>query len=75
MGFYHLTDLNLIGKVDNFVPFLYEKKNGWVVDNQNLLMDRLMGYDGESIGSTSTLMLVEEITEEKANKLIKKLIG
>lgn len=75
MRFYHLTGLNLIGKVDNFVPFLYEKKNGWVVDNQNLLMDRLIGYDGESIGSTSSLMLVEEITEEKANKLIKKMIA
>ncbi|MCO7125107.1 hypothetical protein NIE88_04875 [Sporolactobacillus shoreicorticis] len=75
MNFYYINDLKLLGKVDQFVPYLYQKGRGWVVDNQNLLMDRLMGYDSgeKSLGNTSTLTLIDEITEEQANQKIKEL--
>lgn len=36
-------------------------------------MDRIIGYDGESIGNSSELFKVEEITEDEANKRIKEL--
>ncbi|WP_353949017.1 hypothetical protein ABNN70_05550 [Sporolactobacillus sp. Y61] len=46
-----------------------------MVDNQNILMDRLMGYDSgeKSLGNTSALTLIDEITEEQANEKIKEL--
>lgn len=73
MEYYFINDLNRIGKVENFVPYLYEVKKGWVVDHSNALMDRIIGYDGESIGNSSELFKVEEITEDEANKRIKEL--
>lgn len=73
MQYYHLGDVDRIGKIENYTPYLYDKENGWVVDEENMLMDRLMGYDGESIGSSSMLFEIEEITEDQANNIIKKL--
>ncbi len=73
MDYYYLSDLNTVGKIDNFVPYLYHKEKGWVVDNENILMDRIMGYNGESIGNSSELFKVEEITEEEALKRIDTL--
>lgn len=68
--YYFLNDLQLVGKMEDFVPYLYDNERGWQVDNDNLLMDRLMGYDGESIGSTSELLRIDEITLEQAEKYI-----
>lgn len=65
MQYYLVKDLKRIGKVDNGVPYLHTE-NGWVVDNSNILMDRIMGYDGDSIGCISMLSRVEEISEEAA---------
>lgn len=70
MEYYLLHDIQRVGKIDDHVPYLYVEKVGWVVDNDNLLMDRLMGYDGESIGNTSKLLSIDEISEEQAEKLI-----
>lgn len=70
MVYYFLSDLNKVGKIDNYVPYLHDKEKGWVVDNDNILMDRVMGYDGESIGSSSDLFKIDEITEEEALKII-----
>lgn len=74
MQYYFLSDLKKIGKVEGYVPYLYDSEKGWVVDNEAILMDRIMGYDGESIGSSSVLS-VEEITEEQALEMIDKLKG
>ena len=72
MQFYFLNDLQKVGKIEDFVPYLHDKGKGWMVENDNLLMDRIVGYDGESIGS-SDLFKVEEITEEQANKKINEM--
>lgn len=77
--YYHIKDLNMLGKEEDYVPYLYKPEKGWTVDNDNILMDRLMGYDDSepddspySIGSLSMMELVEEITEEEANKIIQQ---
>lgn len=73
MEYYLIRDLQKVGKTDKFVPYIYDSKKGWTVDNDNILMDRIMGYDGESIGNSSELFKVDEITEEEANKLIENM--
>jgi len=80
MEYYYLSDIKRVGKMDNFVPYLYNhEKGGWVVDTENLLMDRLMGYDGTegdsspyTIGNSDMLSRVEEITHEEAQKIIEQ---
>lgn len=71
MQFYRIKDLDRIGKVDGGIPYLFAA-SGWEVDDANILMDRVMGYDGESIGCISMLSRVEEITEEEALAAIKE---
>lgn len=71
--YYYLTDLNQVGKVEDFVPYLHDKEKGWVVDNDNLLMDRVMGYDGADIGSSDMVFRADEITEEQAEEKIKEI--
>lgn len=71
--YYYLTDLNQVGKVEDFVPYLHDKEKGWVVDNDNLLMDRVMGYDGDGIGSSDMVFRADEITEEQAEEKIKEI--
>lgn len=73
MVFYLLKDINIIGRIDELAPYLYDPQKGWVPDEENLLMDRLLGYDGERIGG-SMIFEIEEISEEQANKLI-QMIG
>lgn len=76
-AYYLINDLNTIGKEEDFIPYLYDKEKGWVVDNDNILSDRLMGYDETEspdspyrIGNTDMLSRIDEITEEEANRLI-----
>ncbi len=74
MEYYYLKDLNMVAKKEDFVPYIYDKKEGWTVDNKNILMDRVMGYDPmEGIGNTDILDRVETITEQEALELIEKL--
>ena len=56
----------MIGKIENYVPFVYKNEIGWVVDNENILMDRIMGYDFDDIGDSETQEKVQNITKEKA---------
>lgn len=72
-AFYFINDRNIVAKEENFIPYIYDKKEGWVVDNGNILSDRLMGYDGEEIGCSDMLFRVDEITGEEANKLIEAM--
>ena len=70
MTYYLVKDLNIVGKVEESVPYLHDPSKGWVIDSDNRLMDRIIGYDGEAIGSTSMLGRVEEISEEEATALM-----
>jgi len=70
--YYKILDKNLIGRQDSmFECFIHDVEKGWKPDEDHILMDRIIGYDGEAIGSTDMLDRVEEITEEEAMKLIK----
>lgn len=78
--YYHIKDLNLLGKEEDYVPYLYKPGEGWIADNDNVLMDRFMGYDDSEpadspykIGNTSIMDLVEEIRENEVEKFIENL--
>lgn len=80
IDYYHIKDLNMVAKEDEFVPYVYEPGKGWVVDKDHILMDRLMGYDNTEpadspyrIGNTSMLEAVKEVSEKEAEKLIASL--
>lgn len=58
---------------------MYRPGKGWIVDNDHILMDRLMGYDeSESddspykIGRMDMLLRIKKITNEEAENLIKE---
>jgi len=76
-AYYHIKDLNLLGKEEDYVPYVYTPGKGWVVDKDHILMDRIMGYDEfepadspYKIGNTSILESIEEISEKEAEKFI-----
>jgi hypothetical protein len=78
--YYRIKDLDMLGKEEDYIPYLYKPGKGWVVDNDNVLMDRIMGYDDSEpanspykIGNSSTMDLVEEISEKSAEKFITNL--
>ncbi|WP_313583333.1 hypothetical protein [Lacrimispora sp.] len=78
--YYRIKDLDLLGKEEDYVPYLYKLGKGWVVDHDNVLMDRIMGYDESEpanspykIGNTSMLDLVKEISQKEADKIIANL--
>ena len=59
--YYHIRDLDILTKVDDFVPYFYNKKNNkWEVDQEDILLDRMSELD------TS----LDLITEEEALKMI-----
>lgn len=75
--YYRIKDLNMVGKEEDYVPYLYKSGKGWIVDHDNILMDRIMGFDeSESsgspykIGNDSMMDLVEQISEKEAEKII-----
>ncbi len=68
--YYRIKDVGCIGKMADDIPYVYAKGEGWKVDNENILMDRLMGYDGEVIGSTAEMDNIDEISEDEALSLI-----
>lgn len=77
--YYRINDLDLLGKEEDFIPYLYKPEKGWTVDNDNILMDRIMGYDNSEphnspygIGNLSMMERVEEITEEEANIIMEQ---
>lgn len=79
-AYYLIKDLNKVGKLENFIPYIYD--NGWIIDSKNILMDRIMGYDEYEpedspykIGNTSMLDKVEVITEEEAKAILEKQLA
>nr|WP_314460710.1 hypothetical protein [uncultured Clostridium sp.] len=78
--YYRIKDLNLLGKEEDCTSYLFKPDKGWIVDNDHILMDRLMGYDESEpddspykIGNTSILDLLEELSENEAQKFIENL--
>lgn len=78
--YYKIKDLNMVGKEDDYIPYLYKPGKGWTVDHDNILMDRIMGYDkAESsaspykIGNSGMMDLVEEISEKEAETMISNM--
>lgn len=70
MSYYLIKDKNIVGKTDGHTYYLYDHEKGWIADCAHILMDRVIGYDGESIGCTSMLDRVEEISEQEALAMI-----
>lgn len=71
--YYYINDLDIVAKKEGYVPYLYQPGNGWIVDKKNILNDRIIGYDGETIGSSDMLFRVDEISEDKAIELISRM--
>lgn len=71
LKYYKIHDLNIIGKKEQGISYIYTAGN-WEVDNDNIISDRIMGYDGDSIGS-STVFDIDEITEDEAMELINNM--
>ncbi|MDL2211641.1 hypothetical protein LJB88_02065 [Erysipelotrichaceae bacterium OttesenSCG-928-M19] len=79
LKFFKIHDINVVGKQENGIYYLY-KDNQWVVDEDNIITDRLVGFDETEpedspyrIGNTDMLMRIDEITEDVAKELIDKL--
>ncbi len=73
--YYKILDKNLIGRQDGmFDCYIYDEiSKEWKHDNENILMDRIMGYDGDSIGNSAELFKIEEITQKQVEELIDSL--
>lgn len=80
ISYYKIHDLNLIGKMDNRVCYIYNKDNGWIIDNNRVLLDRLIGYDETEesgspykLGNMDMMSRIDKITKDEAMRLINKL--
>jgi hypothetical protein len=72
-AYYWINDLKIVGKKENYVPYIYDKEKGWVIEPDHILSDRIIGYDGYEIGCSDMLFRVDIITEEEAMKLINEM--
>ena len=64
-AYYKLNDIDMIAKQDGGRSYLFDRETGgWAEDDGNLLADRLIGFDGESIGACV------EISQEDAQQAI-----
>lgn len=77
--YYHILDLDIIGKEENFVPYLYDNKKGWIPDRKKILMDRVMGHDTSeakkspyAIGNTEMMDSVKRISKEDVERFINR---
>ncbi len=60
-----------MGRQDGMLDcHIFNPEKGWEKDIDNILMDRIIGYDDDRIGSSDMMSRIEEITEEEANNLI-----
>lgn len=76
-SYYEITDLDMIGKLEGGLPYIFDSGQGWIFDKESLLMDRLMGYDSSEpdaspyrIGNLDMLGRVRKISREEAEKRI-----
>lgn len=47
--YYRIKDLELIAKIENYVSYIFTRGKGWVVDDNHILMDRMLEYGGHSV--------------------------
>ena len=67
--YYRMKDLNMIGKQEQDMPYIYDMENQtWKEDENGLFAKRLDAFDGTGSG-------LEEISEEKAMELLKRYNG
>ena len=73
---YYLIKKNIVGKVENGVPFVFYNYE-WTYDEKNIIFDHLYGYDDleqedspYAFGSMSIMDDIKEITEEEMIKII-----
>lgn len=76
-GYYEIIDLNMIAKIEEHIPYIYDSQQGWVRDMKCLLMDRIMGYDSSEpkdspyrLGNLDMMDRVRKISREEAEKRI-----
>ena len=76
-SYYEIIDLDMVGKLEGNLPYLYDPEQGWIVDKEFLLMDRLMGYDSSEpkdspfkLGNLDMMDRVRKISREEAEKRI-----
>ena len=72
MKYYYIRDLSLFAKGDGLIQNYIFKNGEWVIDNDHIVSDRLMGYDPYEdddspykIGNISIMDEIEEISEEE----------
>ena len=72
MKYYLIKDQNRIGKVDHDQVSIYDKNQGWVPDNDNILKNRLDTKIAPTDLSfmTPVITVVQEITESEAQNFI-----
>lgn len=75
--YYYMPDLDMVGKEEGFIPYIYDKRNGWIIDQFNVLTDRIVGYDGSEpkdspykIGNSDMMDSIREISKTEALKMI-----
>lgn len=65
--YFRILDRNLIARQESmFDCFIFDPQKGWQKDTNNILMDRLVGYNTNSIGNFDVMSMIEQITEEEA---------
>lgn len=76
-GYFEIIDLNMIAKIEEHIPYIYDSQQGWIVDKEFILLDRIMGYDASEpkgspykFGNLDMLERVRKISREEAEKRI-----
>ena len=76
MKYYYIRDLSLFAKGDGLSRNYILMNGEWVIDNDNIVSDRLMGYDPyEEDGSpykTGNLAIMDQIEEISEEEFIKR---
>lgn len=65
--YYRIKDKGMIARQDDmFSCAVFVPGRGWVHDSDNLLLDRMVGFDGNGIGNTDIMSQIEKISEKEA---------
>ena len=82
MKYYYIKDLNLLAKGEGLYNNYIFKSGEWMLDTENIVSDRLMGYDPYEdddspykIGNTSIMDEIKEISEEEFNNMYSEREG
>jgi hypothetical protein len=71
-NYYRIKDKGIIGRQDSmFDCSIFQSGKGWVPDKDHILMDRIIGYEADRVGSSSVMELLEPISEAEALSITK----